>query len=313
MDPGATNYNPLATQDDGSCTYAPPPPPPPILYTSGFTQEGGTRSQQSMIDQATILSQAVPSVTSQDPDGVTWIPFSSWIPWDGVTTVDPRTVTTAQLCAWVRPTANTIRGLRERFYEVNPFADNTAPTVKEIEDWNLEVIRHVRRLLGITIPVKYNARLMLECVWSDERKSTEVWDATYPNETSPGDSTSGQCVWNDFTLANSHCGDGFFPLSAIDRDMYTSQSPYYNNTTAYPELISYTNRYAQTTGLSTVNTNIPWSVKFARIITTWICSEGYIGHPGPFINPISAREEVGISWRIDPSNPALTGFRGKWR
>jgi len=28
-DPAATNYNPLANSDDGSCTYAPPPPPPP--------------------------------------------------------------------------------------------------------------------------------------------------------------------------------------------------------------------------------------------------------------------------------------------
>lgn len=266
-----------------------------------------------MIEQSTIISQAVPLVTSQDPDGVLWIAPSEWVPWDGVTTKDPRTIPKSELCLWVRPTTNTIRGLRERFYEVNPFADNTAPTVKEIEDWNLEVIRHVRRLLGITTPVKYNARLMLECVWSDERKSTEVWDVKYPNETSPGDSTSGQCVWNDYTPANSHCGDGFFPLNVTDREMYTSQSPYYNNTTNYPELSSYTNRYAQTTGLSTVNTNIPWSVKFARVITSWICGEGYVGHPGPFINPDTAREEIGISWRIDPSNSALTGFRGKWR
>lgn len=28
-DPKATNFNPLATVDDGSCTYPPPPPPPP--------------------------------------------------------------------------------------------------------------------------------------------------------------------------------------------------------------------------------------------------------------------------------------------
>lgn len=50
-DPSATNYNPSATQNNGTCTFAPPPPPPPILgctnpsatnYNPSATQDNGT-------------------------------------------------------------------------------------------------------------------------------------------------------------------------------------------------------------------------------------------------------------------------------
>lgn len=205
---------------------------------------------------------------------------------------------------------NTVKGLRERFYEVNPFADNTAPTTKEIENWNLEVIRHFRRLLGINIPVRHNAKLYLECAWSDERKGTEVWDIDYPGP-GPTGGAEGPCDINDFSLATSHCGDSFFPNST-DRGTYISASPYNNDFVAYPELASYTSRYSQAVGLNSVNTNIPWSIKFGRIISGWICAEGLSGHPGPYVNPITAREEFGCSWFISPTNPNLTGFRGKW-
>ena len=35
-DPKATNFNPNATVDDGSCTYPPPPPPPPVFPSDGL-------------------------------------------------------------------------------------------------------------------------------------------------------------------------------------------------------------------------------------------------------------------------------------
>lgn len=286
----------------------------PTYQSPGYSGESPTRSMNNMIEQATILSQAVPTVTSQDPDGILWLDPSAWTPWDGVTTIDPRTVTKQTLCEWVRggTNANTIRGLRERFYEVNPFADNTNPTVAEIENWNLEVIRHVRRLLNVNVPIRYNTRLMLECIWSDERKHTEIWDTKYPGRTDPDNSASDICNAADTSLAQGHCGEAFFPNNIADRDVYTSAAPYLNNTTNYPDLLNYTSRYGQTAGLASVNTNIPWSIKLGRILTAWICGEGYVGHPGPFINPDTAREEVGMSWRIDPNNSASTGFRGKW-
>ena len=40
-DAGANNYNPLATQDDGSCTYDPPPPPPAVPPPSPSWEYGG--------------------------------------------------------------------------------------------------------------------------------------------------------------------------------------------------------------------------------------------------------------------------------
>jgi len=286
----------------------------PTYQSPGYSGESPTRSMDNMIDQATIISQDVPTVTSQDPDGILWIDPSAWTPWDGVTTIDPRTVSKSTLCEWVRggTNPNTIRGLRERFYEVNPFADNTNPTVAEIENWNLEVIRHVRRLLNVNVPIRYNTRLMLECIWSDERKHTEIWDTKYPGRTDPDNSASDICNAADTSLAQGHCGEAFFPTNITDRNVYTSAAPYLNNTTNYPDLVNYTSRYGQTAGLASVNTNIPWSIKLGRILTAWICGEGYVGHPGPFINPDTAREEVGMSWRIDPNNSASTGFRGKW-
>lgn len=50
-DPGATNYNPGATANDGSCQYPPPPPPPPVYgcadpsatnYNPGVTADDGS-------------------------------------------------------------------------------------------------------------------------------------------------------------------------------------------------------------------------------------------------------------------------------
>ena len=308
MDPTANNYNPLATQDDGSCTYN-PPPSQPTHYTPAYSRD--TRTGKQAIEQATIISQATgpSSVVSQDPDGIKWVAPSSWVAaqWDGIP-LNTTGMIKGDICAWlIGP--NTVKGLRERFYEVNPFADNTNPTVKEIENWNLEVIRHFRRLLGVTTPVRHNAKLYLECAWSDERKGTEVWDTDYPGP-GPIGSAEGPCDINNFTVAASHCGDSFFPNS-IDRGLHISEAPYNNDFVAYPELSNYTSRYSQAVGLASVNTNIPWSIKFARIIYAWICSEGLSGHPGPYVGA-GAREEFGCSWFISKTNPNSTGFRGKW-
>jgi len=49
-DPAATNYDPTATNDDGSCTYPPPPPPPPAgnppMQEDGCPCEGAQNCEE---------------------------------------------------------------------------------------------------------------------------------------------------------------------------------------------------------------------------------------------------------------------------
>jgi len=282
----------------------PPEPTGPVQYTPEYTITS-EQSGADMIRSQTALSQAVPSVTSQDPDGIGWLSASHWTnsTWDGIA-IDPTSMTTAQLCAWIRPSSPyVVRGLRERFYELNPFADNTNPTVAEIDNWNLEVIRHFRNLFGNTTPVNNSARLFLEARWASERKRTTVWDSAYPGTF---DSAVGPCVGG----TNSHCGAAFFP-GPTDRADYISALPYSNDFSKYPELSPYDNRFAQAEGLAGVNADIPWSVKLAVIIANWICSEGLSGHPGPYVNPITARENFGSDWWYTTGGGLA--FRGKWR
>jgi len=269
-------------------------------------------SSKQMIDSLTAESQLQSQVTSQDPDGIGWLAGDWPPPWDGIP-LDPTGLTKEQICAWITPgSVWTVKGLRERFYEVNPFVDITAPTLNEIDNWNLEVIRHFRKLLGNTTPVTNNARLFLESRWASERKHTEVWDATYPPTGSYGNAW-GPC-WNppgsSIDIAGGHCGEAFYP-NATDRSTYIGAEPYNNDYTTYPELSPYTNRYAQASGLSGTNADIPWSIRLSVVIRNWICAERLTGHPGPYVGPTSAREEFGCDWWYEGGS--WTNFRGKWR
>ena len=341
-DATATNYNPNATQDDGTCTY-PPPPPPPVLgctnpqatnYNPNATQDDGTcviplpltpqmspsttitpfpSAMQMMINQ-TIKSQQSPTVDSQDPDGIKWLTPQIWAntTWDG-TPFDTTGKTNSQICSWLRPSNSyAIRGIREKFYQVNPFQDNTNPTPAEIEEWNIEVIRHMRALLGNTRPVRNDPRLYLEARWADERKRTTAWDTQYPS-TSYG-TASGICWTTTGTAvdtAGGHCGEAFFPNSQ-DRAQAISQQPYQNDFQKYPDLTNYATepRRAQAAGINSINADIPWSIKLSVIIANWICTEGLTAHPGPYVGT-GARATFGCSWWY--TGGTTTSYRGKWR
>ena len=208
-----------------------------------------------------------------------------------------------------------VRGLREKFYEVNPFADNNNPTPAEIDSWNIEVILHIRALLGVTTPVQNDARLYLEARWASERKSSQAWDTLYPNGTIG--TASGPCFLPDGTQvdnAGGHCGESFFP-DEVDRLPYINAPPYLGNTTNYPELLNYNTRYSKASGLRSINADIPWSIKLAYVITIWICNEGLTGHAGPFVGN-NARTRFGCAWFYKgvtgPFGNVSVGFRGKW-
>lgn len=255
------------------------------LYTIVTSPELGI----PCIDRQTQLTVA--AGLRHDPDGITWITGAQWAAstWDGVTTWDPCTLTKAQLLAAIWPsTTNVMRGLRELFYSVNPFANNLAPTPKEIENWNLAVINHYRAMLGITAPAVNDRGLYLEAHWADERKNSTYWDAAYPGTLG---SAYGPCV--GMSPINGHCGSTFIPTCE-------DQLPYLHKGEACKSRIS------MAEGVFTTNQNIPWSIKLSRILSGIVQGEGITGHGGPFVS----REKVGISWRCDTGNSVQV--RIKW-
>jgi hypothetical protein len=274
-----------------------------------------------MIDTVTVLSRPAAGVLRQDPDGVPWLGqnFIDGANWDG-TPMDPTGKTKQELCAFLGPNPYAVKGLRQRFYEVNPFADNENPTVAEINDWNLEVIRHFRNLFGITEPVDHDTRLYLEASWADERKYTTVWDSAYPvgqvYKASPppieynvGGTRTGPC--QNFTdTAGGHCGAAFFPTPA-DRTPYISANPYNNDFVKYPELNGYNTRRSATEGLVGLNPlGVPWSLKMGFVIRNYICNEGRGGHAGPYIGEGNdTRRWFGCSWWY---TGGTLNYRGKW-
>lgn len=316
--------------------------PPP---TNSFTKQyfpSYTRtsfpSQDSMIYSTTAYSQAVPSVTSQDPDGIGWLNPGNWADstWDGTpfnaydyphgTPVD-----LGALCSFLRPGHPYImRGIREHFYKINPFADNTNPTPAEITNWTIETIRHYRNLMGVTVPVYPDARLHLECRWADERKRTQAWDTDYPDTVTCGQTGDQTCIGkssgpcfdsngNPVDTAAGHCGASFFPDPA-DREQYISAAPF--NSDTYPELTNYNVRRSATEGVMTMDADLPWSIKPAWVIMYYACGlgEGFGTHAGPFVGDKvlngapDDRKYFGCTYWHDVNKDGGSGnnFRGKW-
>jgi len=285
-------------------------------YTSDYTRTGATAA--SMMNTQTAISQGTPLVTSQDPDGITWISQAQWdgSTWDHIPLLDTENKTIEEVCAWLRPENGYIlRGLREVFYKEKPFADNANPTPGEIDAWNIKVIIHFRALLGNKTPVRNDARLYLESRWAHERKFTESWDSAYPLTGTIDDNRFGPCFSSPGVQmipdkAEGHCGESFFPLKLSERERYVQSRPYNTDYTKYPELKDYFLRRSQASGLHTVKANIPWSIKLSHIIIKYACEEGL--HSNGHIGPYLTRQEFGCSWWHTTGND-MVDYRGKWR
>lgn len=283
-------------EDGGVGPIDPPPPPPPDTTPLTPIYSVNPTSGTEQMDKATDLSQAVPSVINQGPEptwiGTTW--NDGWGEWDG-TTIDISGKTPSQICPLLFKNGYTMKGLRQLYYNIMPFADETAPTIKEIDLWNIEVIRHLRRLVGNTTPLEGDPRLYLEAQWADERRYTRVWDAEYPGTNG---SAYGPCV----ASGNQHCGATFVPS-------FEDQAPYL---TQYPGLAPFNFISGGSEGIGAVNTNVPWALKIVQRISDWVCKEGTGGHAGPFFS----RTKVGMSFYtpIDGSGNATAGttLRVKW-
>jgi len=239
---------------------------------------------------------AVSSITGHDPDGVGWIRPSAWeaARWDG-TPYNPSQMSKAELTAAICPSGDTIRGIREVFYQHNPFADNTNPTKAEVDEWHRIAINHVRALVGYTQPerqVQKDHCMFARSLWGQQRKFTRQWDEEYPGQDG---SAYGPCAGG----GNGHCGATFMP-SPEDQEAFLPES--------HPAC---TLRAGSEGVFGAAKADIPWSIKWSRVLCSTLGHEGFWGgHTGPFFH----REKFGFSfWDAHPGHSRSNAImRGKW-
>lgn len=297
----------------------PPPPPPPTplnQYTpdlrQGLDWQGKEVGGAGAIRELTAISQSQPGITDQSLTGNNLTTRAQWdaARWDGVpmspcgmNLTDPTQL--QRFCQFLFPSMNTMRGLEEVYNRIKPFADEKNPTPAEIENWNLEVVRHLRRLTGVTVPIENDKCLYLQAQWSNERQETTFWDAKYPAPPNPNDGPYygyyGPCQG----VRNPHCGFTFQPSCE-------EQAPYLNGQPCCPTT-------AKDEGKASVRKQIPWAMKLADVMQTYICNgaangpsdgEGISGHAGPLFGAT----KMGLSWdsRLSPGG-SYHGFRAQWR
>lgn len=285
---------PIDPPDDPPDVIPPPPPPPPSSECPSFHPDATIPGKMSQADTVRAITSYVNGKGFRhDPDGIPWMSPGQWSSWDGVTTINPCS-TKAQLMAFIFPPPggiNSMRGLRDLFYQVKPFADNQNPTVAEIENWNIEVIRHFRKLLGFsqaTHPVSNHKCTYLKAAWAEERARTDYWTSAYPGTL---DSGAGPCTTP--YSSNAHCGASFLPNP-------TDQIPY-----LCPANMTACGTSSSAEGVSNHNTDIPWAIKMSRIIGNYLNSDGIGAHTGPFVG----REYFGSAWYM---NGGSLTVRTKW-
>lgn len=235
--------------------------------------------------------------SGHDPDGVTWIPQSKWeaAKWDG-TIYNPFKMSKKEFAKAICPDGDTIRGLRELFYSVNPFQDNENPTIAEIDNWHRIALNHVRRLVGYTSSdrqVQNDYCMSARAYWIQQRQHTTIWDTKYPGK--PG-SAYGPCVGGP---KNSHCGATFVPDA-------TDQIPFLPAGHSACKAAG-----GSAEGIFPVpKSDIPWSIKFSRALCYTIGKEGFKGgHTGPFFH----RQKFGFSfWDSKPDFSGNAVLLAKW-
>lgn len=183
---------------------------------------------------------------------------------------------------WVFP-KKILRGVLQLYEAKKPFCDPDNPTVYEIEQWNLEVIRHLRKVMGITTPVVYMKELFVKSRLSDEKKFSSYW-----NE---GVMCNPDKYWGDFNnpTETPHCGFGFIPKDQTKYEKYFDGQPKTTTNSMSAE------------GIFGFSLEEPWSTKLMTIIYNTMISEGYCGHSGNF----TFSEKIGMTWALHSDNSTL--------
>lgn len=261
---------------------------------NGTSKMASNQYTPDQADWSTFQSRplAVSSITAHDPDSIGWI--HSWPTWDG-RIYNPSQMSKADFHQAICPSGDTIRGIREVFYQHNPFHDLTNPTKAEVDEWHRIAINHVRALVGYTAPerqVQKDHCMFARALWGNQRKNTDMWDQAYPGTF---DSAAGPCVGG----SNPHCGASFIPSPE-------DQKPY------LPEGHPSCTAGAGAEGVfGAPKSDIPWSVKWSRAVCYTLGSEGFWGgHTGPFFH----REKFGFDfWDADQNDRRSNAIlRGKW-
>ena len=136
--------------------------------------------EQYTPDQAS-WGSFLPAGVAHDPDSVSWLNAQDpKYRWDGFTIYSPSSLAPKEFVEAICPSVDLIRGIREVFYQHNPFADNMNPTKAEVDEWHRIAINHARALVGYVSEehhVKKDHCMFARALWGDQRKYTTMWDA----------------------------------------------------------------------------------------------------------------------------------------
>jgi len=94
------------------------------------------------------LHENNPNVLDHTPDGILWLKQGvDWKPWDG-NVIDPTKLTRKEFYEQMCVGGDTLPGLKELFYEINPFEDIYAPSKADVDEWHRIVLNHLRKIVG---------------------------------------------------------------------------------------------------------------------------------------------------------------------
>jgi hypothetical protein len=194
--------------------------------------------------------------------------------WDGKARQLCSFTTKKDVCEWAFPnTEDDMRGLRQEYERDPPFKDENNPTVLEIDQWNLRVINHLRKLFGLTGMAEWDQCLFLLAQWAEEAKHTTKWDAKYPPNGPKGDHygihPSCEDQMMDQPVRVKEVG-GCCPNTEI-----TSEGMLVGS-----------------------HASVPWFSKMSRTIHMVVCDEGTINHAGPFFRA----KRLGIAYKFSEDN-----------
>jgi len=244
-------------------------------------------------DSSADLPRYTPAQSDWGPTCANVADHTPWptVAWDTTTIYNPVTsldltnprdesVFYNQMCPKNSDGKNTLRGLRQLFEDVKPFADNSGPTKAEVDRWNGVVLTHIRNLAGIDHVAKPDVCLMTRALWANQWRHTDIWK--------PSDAANPDQYVCPASGSNMHCGASFVP-NTVEK-----QSPYLPLDHG-PERCS---AGAGSEGAFGHSSKSAWSVKTAEVFCGTLKAEGYWGgHTGPFWG----REKFGFGFWHDGS------------